>query len=305
TSSDVINEVLAESTTSYSGGSLSSSAAGSNFVNLVVGGVAITGTPSPNTKITLTGIGYVVLNEQIATSKKDKAGLIVNMIHVYVTEQNPLGIATNTQAIVAHADSGLTLAGGPGVLDGKAFGTRVNIANRITSSPPAPAGVGCLGTHGKTHTNSVASVNLSPLATSGTITDTGEGNITQSLAQSQTTSTVQALNILSSLVTADVILASAGASTTDGKTLTFTDNSAFTNLVVAGTQYGANVPPNTQVSLAGLGTLWLHRVIQHKNSIEIRMIELVVEQNNSYGIAIGTDIRVADAEASVHSNTNP
>jgi hypothetical protein len=152
----------------------------------------------------------------------------------------------------------------------------------------------------------VASVNLSPLATSGTITDTAEGNVTPSLAQSQTTSTVEALNILSATVTADVILASAGASTSDGTTFTFSDGSAFTNLVVAGhPEIGANPPPNTQVDLAGLGTLWLHRVIQKRNSIEIRMIELEVNQANVFGIAIGTDIKVADAEASLHSNAKP
>jgi hypothetical protein len=149
-------------------------------------------------------------------------------------------------------------------------------------------------------------VNLSPLATSGTVSDTAEGDVTPSEAESQTTSTVQALNILSGTVTADVILASAGASTTDGSTFTFTDNSAFTNLQVPGhTEIGTNPPPNTQVDLAGLGTLWLHRVIQKKNSIEIRMVELQITQQNTFGIAIGTDIRIADAEASLHSNAKP
>jgi hypothetical protein len=155
-------------------------------------------------------------------------------------------------------------------------------------------------------TNSVVSVNLSPLATSGTVADTAEGDITQSEAESQTTSTVQALNILSGTVTSDVIFASAGASTTDGTTFTFTDNSAFTNLQVAGhPEIGANPSPNTQMDLAGLGTLWLHRVIQNKNSIEIRIVELQITQQNAFGIDIGTDIRVADAEASLHSNAKP
>jgi hypothetical protein len=33
-------------------------------VNLVIGGKAISGTPAPNQKIPLPGIGYVVLNQQ-------------------------------------------------------------------------------------------------------------------------------------------------------------------------------------------------------------------------------------------------
>jgi hypothetical protein len=300
------DEVMAVSTTSDTGGTLSSSGAGSSFVNLVVLGIPISGTPAPNTTITLPLFGYVVLNEQIPSAKKDKVGLTVNMIHVYINTKNSLGIPLNTQIVISDAHSGLAEASGPGVLDGTAFGTKVNVGHLLTSSPTAPASVPCLGNNGKVKTNSVASVNLSPLATSGTVTDTAEGDVTPSEAESQTTSTVEALNILSSTVTADVILASAGASTSDGTTFNFTDNSAFTNLKVAGhTEIGSNPPPNTEVDLAGLGTLWLHRVIQKKNSIEIRMIELQITQQNSLGIAIGTDIRVADAEASLHSNAKP
>jgi hypothetical protein len=301
------DEVMSESTTSERDGTLSSSASGSNFINLVVAGTQITGVPAPNTKIDLLGLGYVVLNEEFRSSETAKAELTVNMIHVYITEKNVLGIDVNTQIIVADAHSGLTKASGPGVLDGAAFGTRVNaLGGILKSSPTAPVGVGCLGTEGKTRTNSVVSVNLSPLATSGTITDTAEGNITESLAQSHTTSTVQALNILSGTVTADVILASGAVSTADGSTINFTDGSAFTKLQVAGfPEINADVPANTKLSLAGLGDLWLHRVIRHKNSIEIRMVELQINQENVYGIPLGTDIRVADATASVESNAKP
>lgn len=303
----VADEVMAVSTTSQSGTGLSSSAAGSNLVNLVVAGNSISSTPSPNTVINLPSFGRVVLNEQIPTSKAGSAGLTVNMIHVYITVSNSLGIATNTQIIVADANSGLTVAGGPAVVDGTAYGTRVNVGTIIRSTPTAPVSVPCLGTNGKILTNSVASVNLSPLATSGTVTDTGEGNVTATAVQSQTSSTVQALNILNGTVKADVIQAGAAAWTTDGVNFSFSDNgSNFTNLQVAGhPEINANVAPNTRVSLSGLGTLWLHRVITTSNYIEVRMIELVVTQQNVLGIQIGTDIRVADASASLHSKTKP
>ncbi len=300
------DEVKAVSTTSENGTILSSSAAGSNFVNLVVAGNSISGTPSPNTIINFP-FGHVVLNEQIRTTNAGLAGLTVNMIHVYITASNLLNIAPNTQIIVADANSGLTQAGGPAVVDGTAYGTRVNVGNIIRSTPTAPVSVPCLGTNGKVITNSILSVNLGPLATSGTVTDTGEGNVTATAVQSQTSSTVQALNILNGTVKADVIQAGAAAWTTDGVNFSFSDNgSNFTNLQVAGhPEINANVAPNTRVSLSGLGTLWLHRVITTSNYIEVRMIELVVTQQNVLGIQIGTDIRVADASASLHSKTKP
>jgi len=58
---------------------------GSGFANLVVNGVAITSDVAPNTRITLPGVGYVVLDEERATGNGvSSSGITVNMIHVYL-----------------------------------------------------------------------------------------------------------------------------------------------------------------------------------------------------------------------------
>jgi hypothetical protein len=58
---------------------------GSGFVNLVVNGVALTSDVAPNTQLSLPGVGYVTLNEQVpAGDGVTSAGLKVNMIHVYL-----------------------------------------------------------------------------------------------------------------------------------------------------------------------------------------------------------------------------
>lgn len=63
-----------------------SNAAGSSLLGLVVNGVNLGDvTPAPNTRITLPGTGYVVLNEQVpAGDGVTSSGLTVNMIHVYL-----------------------------------------------------------------------------------------------------------------------------------------------------------------------------------------------------------------------------
>ena len=301
----VADEAKAVSTTSEFGSAIQSSAAGSNFVNLVVAGSSISGTPAPNTNIPLPGIGHVVLNEQITSTTSSSAHLTVNMIHVYVTLPNFLNIRTGTQTIVSSAASGLTEAGGPAILDGDAYGTQI-VGSLLRSSPTAPASVPCLGTDGTVITNTQVGVNLPPALTSGTIKDTADGDITPALANSQTTSTIQALNLVSSTVTADAIVADARASTPDGIDFDFSDSSSFVNLKVAGyPEITDNVPPNTQVNLAGLGTLWLHRVITTSNHIQIIMVELQVDQSNTFGLPLGTDVRVGEASASLHSNSKP
>ena len=87
---------------------------------------------------------------------------------------------------------------------------------------------------------------------------------------------------------------------TDGRVFTFSDTgSSFVNLSVAGfPELGDDVAPNTRVSLAGLGTLWLKRELFGPNSIEIRMIELVVEQENGFGVPVGARLQVGVAHAS-------
>ena len=83
------NAVLAMATTTGEG----SDGYGSSFANLVVNGVSLAA-PAANTRVDLPGVGYVVLNERIATG----SGLTVNMIHVFLQ---------TGEIIVASASSGV------------------------------------------------------------------------------------------------------------------------------------------------------------------------------------------------------
>jgi hypothetical protein len=90
------NAVLAMATTTGE----SSDGYGSSFANLVVNGVSVAA-PVANTRVDLPGVGYVVLNEQIATG----SGLTVNMIHVFLQETGLLGTKPAGEIIVGSASS--------------------------------------------------------------------------------------------------------------------------------------------------------------------------------------------------------
>jgi hypothetical protein len=293
------DEVKAVSATSQDGTGFHVSPSGSAFVNLVVAGIPIIGLPNPNTRIDLAGFGYVILNEQFSKFQSSSASFTVNIIHVFVTVPNPL-VPVGSQVIVAHAKSGL-LTGIAGTLDGKAYGSAAIVTPVVLSGPSALVGLGCLGTNGAVHENSVAGIDLPPEFTLGTITDTAQGTVSSISASGETTSTVLSVDVAVGTITVDLVAADAH-SFTDGSSFTFTDDgSMFTNLSVAGhPEIGDDVAANTKVVIAGLGTLWLKREIVTLNSIEIRMIELIVTVGNTFGIPIGTDIRVAVAEASAH-----
>ena len=304
----VADEVKAVSTTTSNNGVLSVSSAGSHFVNLIIAGNKISDTPAPNTTIQLTGFGKVVLNEQLSSSSANQVRLTVNMIHVYVTvANNVLGLKVGTQIIVANASSGITFVTGPSAIDGFAYGAYVSARPLLlTVGPVGYVSLPCFGDEDATQTSTVASVNVPGVLNSLTITDTVQGDADPGDSHTHSTSQTQAANVLAGFITADVIQAQANASTTDGTNFTFTSSGSFLNLKVQGhPEITDNVAPNTTVSIAGLGTLYLHRVIQGKNTIEVRMIELVVNQQNRFGLPLGADIRVTVAEASLHSINKP
>ena len=87
------DEVVANVMSSASQGGAFSSADGSTFTNLAIAGVGSLSGDSPiapNMNISLPGVGYVVLNEQIPSGDGvSSSGLTVNMIHVYL--QNLVG----------------------------------------------------------------------------------------------------------------------------------------------------------------------------------------------------------------------
>ncbi|MHB8660300.1 MAG: choice-of-anchor P family protein [Solirubrobacteraceae bacterium] len=291
------SEVKAVSTTSQDLTGLHVSAAGSSFTSLVVNGMPISATPPPNTTIALPGVGKVVLNEQIKSIGVNGAYLIVNMIHVYVTSAQPK-IAAGTQIVVAHAYSALT-PNVAGTLDGFAYGSYAHTGSLVTAGYSAAVYMPCQGTNGRLITNSVASVSISKVGTTGTVTDTALGTDNATTDSGETTSTVQNVNLLSGLVKASTVKADAHAAKTAGA-ISLTDiGSTFVNLVINGKSYSSNVPPNTKVSVGNI-TIYLHRVLRTANSIEVRMIDIFVTGSNGFGLPIGTEIRVADAEASAH-----
>jgi hypothetical protein len=286
--------VTSESTTSRDSttGAFSTSAAGTVFVNLKVLGIPISATPPPNTKITLPGVGYVELNQQSGHVGASSANLTVIGLHVVVT----LGPRAGTQVIVSFAQSAL---GGPfnGLLNGLSYGAQANVlSGAVLLGKVFPQPLGCFGTGGVVKTNGGALVVLPPLVASGTVVDTAEGINNHKQSSAETSSTIQDLN-LAGLITATAVKADV---TANGNPPALADNSSFLDLVVAGNSISGTPPPNTKISLAGIGTLWLHRVFKTSNSIHVIMIELIVTvPSNPLGLAPNTTVRVASAQVGI------
>ncbi|HYL45117.1 MAG TPA: choice-of-anchor P family protein [Ktedonobacteraceae bacterium] len=170
-----------------------------------------------------------------------------------------------------------------------------------TSGPFVPAWFGCQMDTLSTG-SSASNMNVSSYSTSGaaqtSITNTQDANG----GTVQTTTNVNNLNMLSGLITASSIH-SAVASTIDAVTASSrVVDEAFNGLVVAGQPIGVNPGPNTTIQLANVGNVVLNEYGNPTNGsdstyIGVNMIDLRVTQNNFYGLPIGTQIIIGQANS--------
>jgi hypothetical protein len=290
------SRVRSSSATFTDGKHIDTSSAGTILADLVVDGDAFELKPGPNTEVKLPNLGYAVLNEQFENTEAPMPFLIVNGIHVYVTQPNVLGIPVGTQYVVSHAFSALKKSV-HGSVGGLAFGHKLFEGQRIQSGPSAVVYMPCAGTGGDPVSNTSLGVTHSPTFEVGNVKSTAIGKVTRKSARSELISSVQSVSLLGGLVTAEEIKSRARASKS-GHDVTLSDSgSKFVNLVVNGRPIGSETGPNKQIDLPGIGTLWLHRVIEKGKSIEVRMIELVVKEENPFGLKPGSKLLVAVARA--------
>jgi hypothetical protein len=291
------------STTTHDLAGFHTSTDGTRWVNLKVAGTSV-GTPGVNQRIDLPGLGYVVLNEQTLSSAAQGTTFTVTLLHVVITAAIR-GVEAGTEITVAGATSGIVL-GLQGALSGFAFGTFVMVPGRpavIISGKTAQVALPCIGTKGTTTTSTISTVSVDNILTGGVVTDTAFGQIEPSEVTGETTSTIAGLNLLNGTVTADAIVSDAHARTTDGGlTIQLSDaGTGFVNLQVAGfPAIGDDVAVNTHVDIAGLGRLWFRHTRVTKNAITIVAVELVVNRENTLGLAIGTDIQIGVADAAAY-----
>jgi hypothetical protein len=272
-----------------------------DLVDLEILGIPVNlPSPAPNTEIDIPLVGRMVLNEQVGRAFGVKPFLTVIGIHVYVELDNLLGLPLGTEIIIGRAHSSLQ-PNVPGTVAGIAYGLKLNVAPpALDVGPIAEVGVGCLGTNGVLKENGVALIDLGALAMSGTVHSTGTGLVTATEASVAMTASVEDANLLGGLITADAITSATSASKVGGVSTFSDEGTTFLNLMVLGVPIDDDVEPNTRINLAGIGHVILRRTIQRPISLEVRMIEVVINNvGNPFGLAVGSRLLVAVTRSTV------
>ncbi len=271
---------------------------GSSLANLIVNGIPIAVNVPPNTVIPLPFLGHVTLNEQIGGATATQATLTVNAIHVHISVfPNTFNLPLNSEIIVSHAFSKTEIA--PGLIVGSSNNIHFS-GLPVTVGPVENNVIPCAGTPGgNVVTRSLTGINLA-LVSAGPLTTTAQGSTTTTTTSGETTASITNLNLLTGLITADLIKADAHASDTGGVDVTSDSGSTVVNLQVAGVTYSSLPPANTQIPLPGLGTVFLHRVSQGTHGIGVVMIDVVVNvAPNAFSLPLGAELTVGTASAKV------
>jgi hypothetical protein len=261
---------------------------GVNYGSLTVAGN--TQNVHANTKISLPGIGYVILNQQKHSVHNGIAVQIVNAIHVVVTKSaNTLGLQSGTHLVIGHAVAAVKRPTHGGPVTGFAFGTHAKVGNTASSGYSARVFMNCLG---GANALQVVTAKAFKLATSGTVRSQVWSRVRNSVTKARASNTVQKARLLNGLVRADAVRASVNGRY-NGARHRFSDTSTLLNLVVNGQHVNAKV--NQRVKISGVGTLYVHRVIRTRKTITVRMLELIASAGNTMGLKTGTDIQVGVA----------
>lgn len=249
--------IVAASTSSCDGTTATSSAAGSTVTNLVVDGLALGNvTPEPNTTIEIPGVATIVLNEQIySVNGTGASALTVNMIHV--TGVGPLGLDIVVASAYSAADcTGVTPPPGTFV-SGEGAGVAATVTGLTLAAVPhvvlSPAG-------GRAEVT-VLEQSFPPVIGTGTVSVETAGIAGVANANASTTTTVEDLDILGGLVTADVLIAASASTCGGGTASSDATGTQFLNLTVNGTPIGGTPPPNTEIDIPGLATVYLNEQI--------------------------------------------
>ncbi|HLW03722.1 MAG TPA: choice-of-anchor P family protein [Ktedonobacterales bacterium] len=275
---------------------------GSTFTSLVIGGTPITATPAPNTKITLAGIGTVTVNEQVGpVNSVNATSITVIALDVSVTLSNSFGLPIGTHILIAYANSGFSRNVPPATISSYAWGLYATGLGGAASGPFTAVGVSCTGGNS---TNSLTSVSVPPLISTGTMVDQAFGSVNTGGSTVTGKSTIQTANI-TGLLHADSITVSGTASFTPslhgytGYTLSLTNASLLGGTI----PIAASPAPNTVITIPGVGVA----VVNEQSSsggaagakININAIDIMVNVANTLGLPVGARIIIGHANASV------
>lgn len=300
--------IRARAETRATAGGFTTSTMGSRIGGLRVAGQLINVTAG--LRVNLPGFGYLIVKDV----RKGGDGVVsrsiqVEMLRIVITRNNSLDIPIGARITVGHARAAYSRTEPVGLVGGAAWAADAtsNVAtveNRVGKA--AAVYLGCFGSGDVTRTNNVEAISAPGLLITGTGETSIRGAVNAFRALAVGKSRIEQVDLLDGFITADVIEGVSRTNRTAAgiRTASF-QGSHFVNLRVAGILIGDNVAPNTVLLVPGVGTLVLYETEVTTTSSRIlaivTMVHLYVDTINTFGLPVGTELRLAYARTHVET----
>jgi hypothetical protein len=290
---------LVTSTSSPAGASSTNS---STFSGLMVNGTPENNNPAPNTKLSLPGLGSVILNEQSGPfNGSNSTSIGVVAMDIQISSSNSLGIATGTRIVLAFVQSAIA----PAAVTATTYGLYGLGLGGSTPNvgPGAVAGISCKGGSSSSSSSGISS---SAIGSTGTEASSASGQLTSSSAVASSQNSISNLNLLSGLVSANKVTTLANASWNSSGSSSRSGSATFQNASVDGTALPTNPAPNTRENLPGIGYALINEQSGSNDSSGANETVIAIDiyvtvANNSLGLPVGARIIVSLASAGASS----
>lgn len=271
------------------------------FAGLTVAGLSLPTnfSPTQDQKFTLAGVGTLLFNHRSLSTSFGAHKLTVTALRIDLTVGNLLGLPTGT--IVIGNSSAALHTPTHHLPYGSASGTLLQVGSTVRSGPTAPVYLPCGGTSGATHYNTTSSINVPGALQIGAVHTYARSTDSATATAAYTRSTIASAILLGGIVPLSAITTEARAIRKPHGPMFFSSaGTTIGKLKINGHYQSGAVPSNTKVTIPGVGTLYLHRVLRSSTGVHVIALELVLSQAVS-GQKKGTVLIVGSARAGVYS----
>ncbi|GAC1304625.1 MAG: hypothetical protein NVSMB27_43670 [Ktedonobacteraceae bacterium] len=296
------SDVKAVGTSTATSSGATSTTSGTNFAGLKVADNSISGTPQPDTTIQLPSLGYVVLNEEGFNNGIDATSVGINMIDLHVTQSNAFNVTAGTRIIIAQVNSSETRTPVPVIANAIAYalsGSGLGGSGSSTSGPYSLTAIDCSASSNAQ--NGIQQINASTAGSTGAVSSSASGQITQALTTADSQVNVQNLSEIGSLISVGSITTTAHAQWNTSGSVSASVN--FSNAKVNGQPSSNNPAPNKNIPIPGVGYVVLNEQSSTVNasgaSITVIAIDIYITHTNAFSLPVGAHIIVGRADAGV------
>ncbi|HVU67759.1 MAG TPA: choice-of-anchor P family protein [Ktedonobacteraceae bacterium] len=286
-------------------GSAMSDTGSSSFGSIKIAGLRLPLYVAPNTRLTVPGLGSLVLNEQIEfhTSPVNTYAE-VNMVDITLGLGNLLRQPAGTRIIIGHSVSSDTIVSVLAAMQGHAYGLSAELGvgklARVKLGPLPSTEIGCLG-----GTNQASAVDLSiaGLIDSGIADTSTTGVVDEAHSKVEVISKerIANLSLLGGLIRVDLLQAYAHA-LYQGNTQKGEGGFAALQISIGKLRLLPHTyAPNMRVNLPGLGYVMIDEIVPKTTSIgyAINALDIHVTTRNKWHLAVGLRILVGHVDAGI------